>query len=171
MTNKTVVGILTDKAQKEGKSGEYFEYNIQEVDEKYPKTYRFFPKDEAGTIMGKAVKKEETVEATFWEKVTTTDGNSIVFRNIMTIKTVDAREEKPTTEEETVGKTSDDKKTDEHSKEIRLINVVDDTIRTAVMVREKWKTEFLQNEDMKDIPPEAKIATLNSLLIQVFKRI
>lgn len=167
MADKTIVGILTDKAMKEGKSGNYYEFRIKAKEDKYPQTFRFFPKDEDGENMCKAVHKEETVEATFWEKESTSpEGQTVVFKNLLTIKVADVQQ----VVEETVGQTSDSKVA-EQSKEERLITVVEDTMKVAVLVRERWKKEFLENEDLKDVPHEAKIATLNSLLIQVFKRL
>lgn len=164
MADKTVVGILTDKALKEGKSGNYYEFRIKEKSEQYPKTYRFFPKDEESTKMCEAVHKEETVEATYWEKESTSsEGQTVTFKNILTIKRAEVQEE-------IVGSASSSKDS-EAAKEQRIINAINDTMKVAVLVREQWKENFLNDEGLKNLPQEALVATLNSLLIQVFKKI
>jgi hypothetical protein len=165
MADKTVVGILTDKAMKEGKSGNYYEFRIKEKSEQYPKTYRFFPKDDQGREMCESVHKEETVEATFWEKESTSnEGQAVTFKNILTIKRAEIQEE-------IVGSSNEEAKDAAQNRELRILAAVEDTIKIAVIVRDRWRTEFLENKDLKDVPHEAKVATLNSLLIQVFKKL
>jgi len=153
--------LVTDKAIKEDKNGkQFFVFQVKEKKtDQYPKAMSWFVNDDTEKAAADAVKKGNIVDIDFTEKPGVFNGKQVTYRNIMQIKVVEA-----------VSAGADQSGQPEHATQDteneERTEAVADSLKTAILVREAWIENFVNDERLKDFPKEALVSIFSTIFIQ-----
>lgn len=155
--------LVDEKVIKEGANGQYYYFKLKDSPtDKFGKSYSWFKdqdeqKREEQEKLAETIHKGDFVDITFYEQEGTYNGSPVTYRNLKSMKKVDAPQGKPA-----AGQFFGPMIVDEES----MIKAADQTLKIAVLVRDKWEQEFLKRESLKDIPAADKVSIFSTMFIQ-----